>query len=108
MFYRKHETGYREALEGVRFKTLAYGEKTLLAEFRLSQGSKVPQHSHPHEQTGYLVSGRLRFQMGGKTIDAGPGDAWNIEGNIEHGVEVLEDSLVIEVFSPKREDYLPE
>ena len=108
MFYKKHDTGFQIALEGVRFKTLAFGEKTLLAEFRLSRGSKVPEHSHPHEQTGYMISGQMRFFVEGKTIDVGPGDAWNIAGDLPHGVEVLEESLVIEVFSPKREDYLPE
>ena len=95
-------------MEGIAFKTLAFGEKTLLAEFHLSQGSTVPSHSHPHEQTGYLVSGQMRFHVEGKSIDVGPGDAWSFEGNREHGVDVLEDSLVIEVFSPPREDYLPE
>ncbi|MFA9454044.1 MAG: cupin domain-containing protein [Candidatus Aminicenantaceae bacterium] len=108
MFYKKHDTGFKIALEGVRFKTLAFGDKTLLAEFRLSRGSKVPEHSHPHEQTGYMISGHMRFFVEGKTIDVEPGDAWNIAGEVPHGVEVLDDSVVIEVFSPKREDYLPE
>ena len=107
MFYKKHGSGFKDALDGVSFKTLVFGDKTLLAEFRLDHGSTVPRHSHPHEQTGYLVSGRMRFSIEGKILEVGPGDAWNIGGNIEHGVEVLEDSLVIEVFSPRREDYLP-
>jgi quercetin dioxygenase-like cupin family protein len=108
MFYKKDGSGYRDAMEGVRFKTLAFGDKTLLAEFRLSQGSTVPEHSHPHEQTGYIISGHMRFSVAGKTIEVETGDAWNIAGDIPHGVEVLDDSVVIEVFSPKREDYLPE
>jgi quercetin dioxygenase-like cupin family protein len=107
MFYRKSESNYRTARQGVRFKTLAWGEKTHLTEFKLSRGATIPKHSHPHEQTGYLVSGRMKFVIGDEVFDAQSGDGWNIAGHIEHGVDVLEDSVVIEVFSPAREDYLP-
>ena len=37
-----------------------------------------------------------------------PGDSWSIPGGMPHGAEVLEDSVAIEVFSPVRDDYLPE
>ena len=107
MFYEKSDRGYKTAREGVRFKTLAFGEKTHLTEFHLTQGSIIPAHNHPHEQTGYLVTGRMKFIIAGETFDAKPGDGWNIPSSVEHGVEVLEDSTVIEVFSPLRKDYLP-
>ncbi len=45
MFYKKTDSGFRGALEGVNFKTLVFGEMTLLAEFKLSEGSTVPEHS---------------------------------------------------------------
>jgi len=106
MFYKKMETGYKEVMEGVRLKTLVYGEKTLLCEFRLEKGKILPNHTHPHEQTGYLVSGLINLIIGDEKIEAGPGDSWSIPGNVEHGVEILADSVAIEVFSPVREDYL--
>lgn len=107
MFYKKNESDYKTVMEGVSLKTIAFGEKTHLTEFRLSKGTTVPKHAHPHEQTGYLVSGRMTFVIEGQVFAAEPGDGWNIAGNIEHGVEVLEASIVIEVFSPVREEYLP-
>ena len=67
----------------------------------------IPLHRHPQEQTGYLVSGHLRFTIAGVDHDLHPGASWMIPGNVEHGVRVPEDSVVIEVFSPPREDYLP-
>jgi quercetin dioxygenase-like cupin family protein len=94
-------------LAGVFRKTLVHGAKTLLAEFHLGQGHVIPRHAHPHEQTGYLVSGRLRFTLGDEAFEARPGDGWCVPGGVEHGVEILEDSVAIEVFSPVREDYLP-
>jgi len=106
MFYKKDSEPYKMVIDGVKFISLVNGEKTHLTEFRLEKGSKIPLHSHPHEQTGYLISGKLKFTVAGETIEAGPGDSWNLHGEVEHGVEVLEDSLVIEVFSPQRKDYL--
>ncbi|MFC2082302.1 cupin domain-containing protein [Bacteroidota bacterium] len=106
MFYKKDNTAYKNPLEGVNFKTLVHGSNTSLHEFKLDKGSTIPMHSHPHEQTGYLVSGKMNFTIGDETILAQTGDSWNIPGNVEHGVEVLEDCVVIEVFSPVREDYL--
>ena len=107
MFYKKNESNYRVAREGVRFKSLACGTKTHLTEFRLSKRAIIPKHSHPHEQTGYLVSGRMKFTVDDGEFIAEAGDGWSIAGNTEHGVDVLEDCVVVEVFSPPRKDYLP-
>ena len=64
MFYKKDSNGYQFPLEGVAQKTLVYGEKTLMTEFVLEADSDLPIHQHPHEQTGYLVSGRLKMFIG--------------------------------------------
>lgn len=107
MFYKKSDSGFKAPSEGVQLKSLVRGEKTQLCEFRLKKGSRIPRHSHPHEQTGYLVSGRTDFIIGDKRFDAGPGDSWCVEGDVEHSAEVLEDTVIVEVFSPIREEYLP-
>ncbi len=107
MFNQKDNNGYKDALDKVKLKTLAYGENTLMAEFRLEKGAMLPRHKHPHEQTGYLVSGRIDLTNGDETHQAGPGDSWCIPGNREHHATALESSVAIEVFSPVREDYLP-
>jgi len=107
MFIKGSSVPSYEALSDVRQKTLAYGEKTLLAEFRLAKGAEVPEHSHPHEQTGYLVSGRIDLTLSGETYEVQPGDSWSIPGNLPHKAKAHEESIVIEVFSPVREEYLP-
>lgn len=107
MFYKREPIGFKQVFERIKIKTLVYGEKTLLTEFRLKSGSQLPKHSHPHEQTGYLISGRIRLTMGDKIFEAEPGDSWCIPHNVEHCAEILKDSIAIEVFSPVREDYLP-
>jgi quercetin dioxygenase-like cupin family protein len=88
-------------------KTVSYGDRTLMTEFLLARGSTLPRHAHPHEQTGYLVQGHIRLLIGGQEHEVGPGDSWCIPGGTEHGAQSLEDSIVVEVFSPVREDYLP-
>jgi quercetin dioxygenase-like cupin family protein len=95
-------------MEGVTMRPLAFEKKSNLCEFHLSKGYRLPAHSHPYEQTGTLLSGKLNFRIADKWNLAEPGDAWSIPENVEHEVEILEDSVVLEVFSPLRPDYLPE
>lgn len=108
MFYKQGNSGYRQAVQGVWMKTLVYGEQTLLTQFHLEAGFTLPRHAHEHEQTGYLVSGNIRLTIGETTYDAGPGDSWCIPGNVEHSAMIIVDSVAVEVFSPVRQDYLPE
>ena len=108
MFSKGHELqGYQEVLPGVRRKTLAHGEKTLMVAFRLSQGAQIPNHSHPHEQTGYLVTGALELTLKDEVLPATAGDSWCIPGGTWHSVRATAESVVVEVFAPPREDYLP-
>lgn len=100
------EGNFVQMLPGVRRRTLTYHKDTLSAEFDLSEGAKIPPHSHIYEQTGYLLSGSVIFSIDGVKSKLSQGDAWTIPGNVEHSVEVLEDSRIIEVFSPVREDYI--
>lgn len=94
-----------EMLPGVVRRTLSEGAHTMLCELQMKAGSVIPAHTHPHEQTGYLASGRFRFRLGHRWQEFGPGDSWCVPGGVEHEVEVLEDTIAIDVFSPPREEY---
>lgn len=100
------EDGYRPVAGGVVMRNLVQGEHTMMLRFRLAKGSRLPPHSHPQEQTGFLVDGALRFTIAGEVSDVRPGDSWCIPGGVEHSVEALVDSEAIEIFSPLREAYL--
>src|SRR5512139_1990737 len=106
MFQKQSDRGYHPVLDGIERRTLVYGEKTLMTEFRLRKGAVLPRHAHPHEQTGYLVKGRIRLSLVGEQFEAQEGDSWCVPGGVEHGADILEDSVAIEVFSPVREDYV--
>ena len=79
-----------------------------MIETNLKKGSQHKRHKHPYEQTdGYLVSGRIRLFIGAETHEGRTGgDSWCVLENVEHGTEFLEDSVVVELFSPVRAEYL--
>ena len=106
MYYQPDPSNFKQILPGVLMKPLTYGDNSLLCEFQLKQGSIIPAHQHPQEQTGYLISGRLRFSSNEGEFVAAPGSSWNFKGGQVHKAEVLEDTVAIELFSPVREDYL--
>jgi quercetin dioxygenase-like cupin family protein len=87
-------------------RTLTAGDRMMLIEVTLEPGAAVPMHTHPHEQTGYVVSGRMRLQIGDETLDLDPGDGYMIPGGAEHEATALDEPLVIvDIFSPPREEY---
>jgi quercetin dioxygenase-like cupin family protein len=94
-----------EMLPGVIRRTITDGAKMMLCEIRMEAGAVVPLHTHPHEQTGYLVSGRCRFRLGDEVLELSPGDSWMVPGGAEHEATALEDSVFVDVFSPPREEY---
>jgi quercetin dioxygenase-like cupin family protein len=108
MFTRGCESGYITVVPKICRKTLVYGEKTLMGEFTLEKRASLPLHTHPEEQTGYLVSGHMILTIGDDVHEVRPGDSWVISGNVKHHAKILENSVAIEVFSPRRDDYLPE
>ncbi|WP_457551796.1 cupin domain-containing protein [Desulfobacula sp.] len=108
MFAKYDPKGFLTPIDGIEIKTFVYGENSLLTRFHLKKESQLPKHSHPQEQTGFMVSGKMTLFIDGKAFLAEPGDTWCIKGDIEHWAHVIEDSVAIEVFSPLREDYLPE
>ncbi len=94
-----------EMMPGLVRRTLAWGEKVMMCEFTADAGVEVPLHTHPHEQVGFVQSGRVAFTVAGKTWIATPGDSYAIPGGVEHAARFLEPTVLIEVFSPPREEY---
>ncbi|KAB8140113.1 cupin domain-containing protein [Chloroflexia bacterium SDU3-3] len=95
-----------EMAPGVLRRTLAAGEHLMQMEVTLQKGSTLPLHHHPHEQVTHVIRGRLRMHLAGTPHEIGAGDSLLMLPNMPHDVEALEDSLVIDTFSPPREDLL--
>ncbi len=90
---------------GVVINTTA-GESMMLSVVTFEPDSAVPDHAHPHEQMGMMISGRLEFTVGGLTRLLGPGDSWKIPGGVVHSVRAVDGPAVaLDVFHPVRDDY---
>lgn len=105
MYGKASDNGFVDLLPGIAIKALCHGEHSTMVEFRLKKGALLPEHSHPNEQTGYLVSGGMRLYAGLAAREVGPGDSWCIPKDMLHKAEILEDTVAVEVFSPPRLDY---
>lgn len=95
----------REIRPGVHGRVLGTTGQIMLVEFYIERGSEVPTHSHPHEQVGYLVSGRMEFTIADDTRIVESGGSYAIPGNVPHRALALTNVIVIEAFSPPREDF---
>ena len=95
-----------EMVPGVMRRTIVYGERTSLHELQLAAGAKVPLHTHPHEQIGYVALGRVVFELGDEKRELQAGDAYCVPGDVPHGVIAVEDSVCVDIFSPVRTEYL--
>ena len=107
MFKKAETSTYKQLIQGVHLTNYVHSQRTMLVRFRLEAGAVIPTHQHPHEQTGFMLSGHMQFDIDGEQFDTQPGDMWSIPANIPHSATVFEEAIVIEVFSPPREDYLP-
>jgi len=91
---------------GLTRKVGAYNEKLFLVEHNMEKGWVGSAHSHPHDQVVYVISGHLRVQCAGKTFDVNAGDSFAVKGGAVHQASALEPSHVVDVFTPRRDDYM--
>lgn len=92
---------------GVRRKVLSYSQNLMTVELTFEKGSFGAKHFHPHEQIGYIISGKLIYQEEGcedKLLETG--DTYYVASNAVHGIQVLEDTKLLDIFTPMREDFV--
>jgi quercetin dioxygenase-like cupin family protein len=95
-----------EMLPGIVRKTLSYSDSMLVCEVRLAKGAVLPSHHHVHEQSSNIISGSVRYTVGEEEHIVGAGDSVMLGSDMPHAVEALEDTLVIDIFSPVRPEYI--
>jgi quercetin dioxygenase-like cupin family protein len=87
-------------------RRLVAGEREMIVWWQMKAGAHAAAHSHPHEQIFWMLKGRMDFRLGNERKTCGPGDIAVIPGGVEHEAWFPEDTEVIDVFSPPREDFL--
>src|SRR5689334_15907593 len=90
---------------GVKRRIVADGEKLMLVQVHFEPGAEGTLHSHPHEQAVYVLSGAVRFTRGGESFEVKAGENVLVPSGTTHGLIALEETLLLDVFSPPREDF---
>ena len=83
-----------------------HGKMITLARFRFDKGNKVAMHHHPNDQITTVESGSVRFIMNGEEVILKAGDMVAVPPDVPHGNEALEDTVIVEIFSPVRADWI--
>ena len=92
--------------EGIE-RQVVVGQQLMLCRFRFAPNLVTPEHSHPHEQMSIVVSGKVRFFVEGEERVAAPGDVLQFPAGCWHGATMMEEEVVlIDIFTPVREDFL--
>ena len=95
-----------ETVDDLTARKVVHLGRVMCVLFRLSEGSDAPPHSHPHEQLATVLKGRIIAQIGEESKTIGPMDGYRVPPDVPHKVTVLEDALILDCFSPIREDFL--
>ena len=102
----KKEDAIKRQFKGVNFDVLAIGQKSMVTKMNFEVGNSVPFHSHPNEQSGYVISGKYLLKLEERNHILTQGDTYSIPENAEHALEVIEKGNIIDFFTPPRQDYL--
>ena len=90
---------------GMQRQVLAYNPHLMLVRHNFVKGWSGARHSHPHHQLVYVVRGHIVFEAEGKITDLRAGDSVVVDGDVAHQASAVEESEVLDVFTPVREDY---
>ncbi len=105
-FIFEDQTEWVQLNEMTRRQVLGYDEKMMLVKIEFKAGGIGYTHQHEHCQCTYVVSGTFEFQIGEETRLVKAGDGLYMEPNVLHGVKCIEEGVLIDTFSPLREDFL--
>jgi len=105
-YFPQSEAKLEVVAPGLKRKIGAYNDHLMVVEVHFDTGVTAPLHAHRHEQITYVMSGKFEFTVGEKTYTVGAGDSLYKEPHIEHGATCLEAGVLLDVFTPHREDFI--
>jgi quercetin dioxygenase-like cupin family protein len=92
--------------EGLTRQLLGYEDSLMLARVTFDEGAEGYVHAHPHSQVSYVESGEFDVYIDGVERRLGPGDSFYVQPNLEHGAVCRKAGVLLDIFSPVREDFL--
>lgn len=106
VFIENNDLSWEITAPGMRRKIMAYDERLMLVKVEFEKGGIGVVHQHYHTQITHIESGVFEVEIGGNKQVLKAGDAFYIPPNVLHGAVCLEAGVLIDVFSPMREDFI--
>ena len=106
VFIENREVPWEEVDNGVKRKIMAWDDKLMVVKVQFEKGGIGSVHQHYHSQATHVESGIFEVEIGGEKKVLSGGDAFYVPPNVLHGAVCLEAGVLIDVFSPMREDFI--
>lgn len=106
MIIKNGDVVFENVEKGVKRKVMAHDGNLMAVEVHFEKNALGKVHSHYHEQVSYIVEGSFELEINGVKKLVSKGDTFYVKSNLPHGVLALEDSIILDVFTPQREDFL--
>ena len=106
VFIENREVPWETTGPGMKRKIMAWDEKLMVVKVQFEKDAVGTLHQHPHSQITHVESGIFEVEIGGEKKVLTTGDAFYIPPNVIHGAVCLEEGVLIDVFSPMREDFI--
>jgi len=105
-FFYESGSSWEEVWPGITRKVIGYDDRLMLVKVKFIKGAEAPAHKHPHSQSSYIESGTFEVVLGGDKKVLNAGDGFFVPPEEIHSVTALEAGIVVDAFSPHREDFL--
>ena len=106
VFIENREIPWQQMDKGVKRKIMAYDDKLMVVKVQFDKGGIGSLHQHYHSQITHVESGIFEVEIGGEKKILSQGDAFYVPPNVLHGAVCHEEGVLIDVFSPMREDFI--
>lgn len=100
------QLGWQNPAPGIQRQIMAYDGQLMMVKVKFEKGAVGTPHTHYHSQATYVASGKFKLNIGGEEKVLEAGDGYYVEPDLEHGCECLEAGILIDTFSPMRQDFL--
>jgi quercetin dioxygenase-like cupin family protein len=106
VFFQEETTDWEDVSDGITRQFVGFNTQLMMVKIKFEKGAIGTLHNHFHSQVSYVAAGEFRVSIDGEDRTLKTGDGFYVSPNINHGVECLDPGMLIDVFSPVREDFL--
>jgi quercetin dioxygenase-like cupin family protein len=106
LFFENEKTGWEVVGDKIQRQIVGFNDAIMMVNVRFEKGGIGVLHNHPHTQVTHISEGEFEVTIGNEIKVLKKGDSFYIPSNVIHGVVCLEEGILIDVFSPMREDFI--